>query len=185
MRGLPVDRLECHFVWILRWALLTSIWATGAHAELSPNEAAVLSAGVSIPAIALGAALAVSAAEPNGPGSAKAQFAAGLIISAAGVLIGPDVGRFVSGVPATDLILIRSAIAALGGGFIALRAASSDNQPGSPPTDAVVVATLAGIALIGHAVYDIATTPADIRELRSRPVITPIPGGLALVVPFP
>ena len=164
----------------IRWAMLALLWAFGARADLSPRQGAALSAGVSIPAIAAGALLAESAAQPNGPGRAPGQFAVGLIIAGAGVIVGPSVGRLATGIPAGKLILVRVGIVAMGAGIVALLRP----RDYAPPEGAVAVAVATGAAVCAQGIYDIATTPADVRALRAGPVIAPIPGGLALAMPF-
>lgn len=180
----PVEPVDMR----LRHACVVALLVgTAARAELSPGEAALLSAGVTLAGAAAGTGIAVLGAlksdtwDPQG--TSTGRIVVGSVIGGLALLFGPSMGRLATGTPARNLILFRGVVLAAGG-LAALAIASQHDTTGASGTTAgVVVAPIAGIVLLSAAAYDIATTPADVDDAR-RIELRASSGGATLALRF-
>ena len=162
---------------------LAFLAGTAARAEMSPGDAALLSATVTIAGVAAGTAIATAGAlksdtwDPRGTTSAR--IAAGSVIGGLALLLGPSVGRFATATPSGRLVLFRAIVLGVGGIAAAVAMDRRDATGANAAAAGIFVAPMTGLILAGAAAYDIGTTPADVRDSRGIEV-HPLPGGVAL-----
>jgi hypothetical protein len=152
-------------------------------AGISPEQAVLESTALTVAGLgAAGAMVIVMASDTTLPSSELVKLSvASSLVAATTLILFPSVGRMHAGLNAGRFLITRALTVGIGG-LIALPFVAGSAVSGAAA--GLILGPLVGGALIFEAVQDIATTPADIREARSRVEVSALPGGAALTLRF-